>query len=643
MRLFLNQKSKKVMHKSKSTISAALAVAVIISLFTSCNLFRSGQTTAEQHKSSRKVMNNYQRDIEYDFRSEDEMADWLMVPDTALSYDTVSSVESIHFRDSLLAYSNEMLDDDARATMLVEDSPALRALDSLVNIRFFNDNHFITDRDKLNVYHWSVNDVPVYPDSILEKRIAMLNRHSPFELTYNKTVRNFIELYAERKRDLSARLLGLSEIYFPMFEEILDSYNLPLELKYLAVVESALIPNAGSHAGAKGLWQFMYGTGKMYGLQVTSMVDDRYDPYKATIAAAEHLTDLYEIYHDWSLVLAAYNSGAGNVNKAIRRSGGVKNYWAIWPYLPRETRGYVPAFIAVNYVMNFAPEHNLFPVDPGILYNGIDTVMINKTLSFDQISEYLNMPIADIQFLNPSFKMGIIPADPENVYVLRLPREVMGEFVSNEEEIYNFKSTKGIAHDQMLVQIEKAKERQVHVVRRGENLSTIASRYRCSVANLRSWNNLHGNTIQPGQKLVVHSGTDSQSASSSAAPAAKETTAKAESKTYHVVKNGENLGLIAKKYKCSTSDLRKWNNLKSNTIYPRQKLLVSQPVAANTGSKSSAANSDYIIYTVKQGDTLWDIAKQYDGVTVDQIKQLNNITNTHALKPGQKIKVLVKG
>ena len=271
--------------------------------------------------------------------------------------------------------------------------------------------------------------------------------------------------------------------------------------------------------------------------------------------------------------------------------------------------------------------------------------MVNRTLSFDQISEYLNMPIDDIQFLNPSFKLGIIPANSLNLYALRLPREVVGEFVSNEKDIYNYKSTKGLAHEQMLKQIEKSKQRQVHVVRSGENLSTIASRYRCSVSNLRSWNNLRGNTIHPGQKLVVHSGTDSQSASSSAVPAAKETTAKAESKTYHVVKNGENLGLIAKKYKCSTNDLRKWNNLKSNTIYPRQKLLVSQPVAdnSNSRSKTSDANSDYIIYTVKQGDTLWDIAKQYDGVTVDQIKRLNNITNTRSLRPGQKIKVVVKG
>ena len=633
------------MHTRKSTISTALAVALIISLFASCSMFRPHESAGVPQKSTKKVVNGYQRDIQYDFQSEDELGDLLMVPDTALSYDTVSSVESIHFRDSLLSYSNEMLNDDERAMMLVEDSPAMRALDSLVNIRFFNDAHFITDRDKLNVYHWSVNDVPAYPDSVIEKRIALLNRHSPFELTYNKTVGNFIDLYANRKRDLSARLLGLAEIYFPMFEEILDSYNLPLELKYLAVVESALIPNAGSHAGAKGLWQFMYGTGKVYGLQVTSLVDDRYDPYKSTVAAAEHLRDLYAIYHDWSLVLAAYNSGAGNVNKAIRRSGGVKNYWAIWPYLPRETRGYVPAFIAVNYLMNFAPEHNLFPVDPGILYNGIDTVMVNRTLSFDQISEYLNMPIDDIQFLNPSFKLGTIPADSLNLYALRLPRDVVGEFVSNEEDIYNYKSTKGLAHEQMLKQIEKAKQRQVHVVRSGENLSSIASRYRCSVSNLRSWNNLRGNTIHPGQKLVVHSGTDSQSASSSAVPAAKETTAKAESKTYHVVKNGENLGLIAKKYKCSTNDLRKWNNLKSNTIYPRQKLLVSQPVAdnSNSRSKTSDPNSDYIIYTVKQGDTLWDIAKQYDGVTVDQIKQLNNITNTRSLRPGQKIKVVVKG
>lgn len=343
------------MHTQKPTISTALAVALIISLLASCSTFRPHQTAEGPQKTTKKVVNGYQHDIQYDFQSEDELGDLLMVPDTALSYDTVSSVESIHFRDSLLTYSNEMLNDDKRAMILVEDSPAMRALDSLVNIRFFNDDHFITDRDKLNVYHWSAIDVPAYPDSIIEKRIALLNRHSPFELTYNKTVGNFIDLYANRKRDLSARLLGLAEIYFPMFEEILDSYNLPLELKYLAVVESALIPNAGSHAGAKGLWQFMYGTGKVYGLQVTSLVDDRYDPYKSTVAAAEHLRDLYAIYHDWSLVLAAYNSGAGNVNKAIRRSGGVKNYWAIWPYLPRETRGYVPAFIAVNYLMNFAP------------------------------------------------------------------------------------------------------------------------------------------------------------------------------------------------------------------------------------------------------------------------------------------------
>ncbi len=638
------------MQTSKSTLSTALVVALIISLFAACSSSRSGQATAEKYKTPKKEVKKYQRDIRYDLESEDELGDLLMEPDTALSYDTVSSVESIHFRDSLLAYSNELLNDDERATMLVEDSPAMRALDSLVNVQFFNDDHFITDRDKLNVYHWNVNDVPTYPDSVFEKRIAMLNRHTPFDLTYNQTVRNFIELYANRKRELSARLLGLSEIYFPMFEEILDSYNLPLELKYLAVIESALIPNAGSHAGAKGLWQFMYGTGKMYDLQVTSLVDDRYDPYKSTIAAAQHLSDLYAIYHDWSLVLAAYNSGAGNVNKAIRRAGGIKNYWAIWPYLPRETRGYVPAFIAVTYVMNFAPEHNLFPVDPGILYNGIDTVMINKTLSFDQISEYLNIPIGDIQFLNPSFKLGIIPADSDNVYVLRLSREEIAEFVSNEEEIYNYKSTKGLAEEQMQIQVEKVKQREVHIVRSGENLTSIASKYRCSVANIRSWNNLHGNTIHPGQKLVVQAGVGGSAASSSAAPAtasaAKQAPAKSENKTYHVVKNGENLGLIAKKYKCSTSDLRKWNKLKNNTIFPKQKLLVSQPMAENTQpvvKPSATVNSDYVIYTVKPGDTLWDIAKKYNGVSVDQIKEINNITSGRSLKPGQKIKVLVKG
>jgi len=285
----------------------------------------------------------------------------------------------------------------------VEDDPVVSMLDSLANLKIFHDNEFPKTHDYQNWRDYSDTDIPYFPDSVYRERIAVMNDQSPFEYVYNTEVRKFIELYAYRKRSLTARIIGLAQIYFPLFEEQLDKYNMPLELKYLAVIESALNPTANSRAGAKGLWQFMYGTGKVYGLKVTSYVDDRYDPYKATKAACEHLSDLYDIYGNWSLALAAYNSGAGNVNKAIRRSGGVKNFWAIHNYLPRETRSYVPAFIAASYVMAYATEHKIQPVDPGILYYEVDTVTVNKPLTFDQISEMLNIPLDEIAFLNPSF------------------------------------------------------------------------------------------------------------------------------------------------------------------------------------------------------------------------------------------------
>jgi membrane-bound lytic murein transglycosylase D len=372
------------------------------------------------------------------------------------------------------------------------------------------------------------------------------------------------------------------------------------------------------------------------------MVDDRYDPYKATIAAAQHLRDLHDIYNDWSLALAAYNSGAGNVNKAIRRSGGLKSYWAIWPYLPRETRGYVPAFIAVYYLMNYPAEHNIFAVDPGILYNGIDTVHVNDILSFDQISEFLNIPYNDVKFLNPSFKKGIIPADAENVYVLRLPREFTGEFVSHESEIYAYKTDKGLARDQLLKEIEQAKSRNIHYVRSGETLGHIARKYHTSVSNLKAWNNLRSSTIYPGQKLTVYASPDGYSTSQQSAPVQRDG-----EKSYHKVKSGENLGLIAKKYHCSTTDLRNWNNLKNSTIYPNQKLIVYKPVENEQVQtevvKTGSGEVKYRYHTVKSGDTLWEIAKQYDGVTVKQLKALNKLNNSNKIKPGQKLRLAVVG
>lgn len=527
-------------------------------------------------------------------------------------------------------FASTPIDTSGTFELLMRDSQILRTIDSLTYLKFYQKQFFIFDSIYTHAEsEFAADEIPDYPDSVYAQRIAYLNSQTPFELTYNKEVKNFIYLYANKKRNLTARMLGLAEIYFPMFEEALDRYNMPLEIKYLAIVESALNPAAGSHMGAKGLWQFMYGTGKVYGLKVSSMVDDRYDPYKSTIAACEHLTDLYDIYGDWSLALAAYNSGAGNVNRAIRRAGGTKNYWAVWPFLPRETRGYVPAFIAVNYIMNYPAEHNIYPMRPGMFYYDIDTVTVTDILAFDQLNEMLGIPMDELKFLNPQFKLGIIPATDGKTYVVRIPRKFVADFITNQDSLYAFKTKKGIERDKLLAEVKKAKDRNIHIVRSGESLGLIAKKYHVYVSQIKHWNNLRSNTIYPGQKLVLFGGAGQQYSSNSGSPVVR-----SGSQSKHVVKNGENLGLIAKKYSCSVTDLKEWNNLKNNNIYPNQTLLVYKP---ETKKASSVTEGKYLYHVVRKGDTLWDIAKEYDGVTVDQIKALNSIRNINKLQPGQKI------
>jgi membrane-bound lytic murein transglycosylase D len=516
---------------------------------------------------------------------------------------------------------------------MIFDTPLLRHLDSLV-YDSFNGRKYATRQEHKHIdYNYEADFIPTFPDSVYEQRIESLNIETPIELTYNKEVKKFIYLYAVKKRDLTARMLGLADLYFPMFEEQLDRFDMPLEIKYLAIVESALIPTAGSNKGAKGLWQFMYGTGKVYGLKVTSLVDDRYDPYKATVAACEHLTDLYNIYGDWSLALAAYNSGAGNVNRALRRAGGTKNYWAVWPFLPRETRGYVPAFIAVNYIMNYAPEHNIKAVEPDYYYFDTDTVTVNDVLAFDQLNEMFGIPLKELKALNPTYKKGIIPASVDKKYLLRLRNEYIADFLNNEQALYAYKTKKGIERDKLLAEVKKAKDRNIHIVRSGESLGLIAKKYHVYVSQIKSWNGLRSNTIYPGQKLVLFGSGSSKYYSNSRAPVKRSS-----EKSYHKVKSGENLGLIAKKYKCTTTDLKEWNNLKNSRIYPNQKLLVYKPA---TKSASSLKEGKYLYHIVRKGDTLWDIAKEYDGVTVDKIKRLNHFKNSNKLKPGQKIKIAV--
>ncbi len=563
----------------------------------------------------------------------DIVQDSLMNEDS-LEMDLPSFQDSIFLPPSLAVLNH--INDSIHKTKkyhghtLISDSPLVQALDSLAYVKFYRKGFLMMDTALMKKSHFKPGVIPKYPDSVYAKRIAILNAQTPIELVYNKPVKAFIHLYADKRRLLTEKVLGLSELYFPMIEQVLDQFNLPLELKYLAVVESALNPAAGSNKGAKGLWQFMYGTGKVYGLKVTSLVDDRYDPYKATVAACEHLKDLYDIYGNWSLAMAAYNSGAGNVNRAIRRAGGTKNYWAIWPFLPRETRGYVPAFIAVNYIMHYAPEHNLFPMRPGIFFYDIDTVTVTNALSFDQLHEMLGIPLDELKFLNPQFKLGIIPAVNGKKYTLRLPRQFVDDFLNNEKALYAFKTKKGLEHDKMLAEIKKAGNRNVVIVRYGDNLGSIAKRNHVYVSQLMRWNGLHSTRIYPGQKLVVY-GAGSRQYYRKSVPVAR-----SGSKAVHVVRSGENLGLIAKKYRCTITDLKEWNNLRSSRIYPGQKLYVYKPVKK---PQNTVRSGKYVYHIVKPGDTLWDIAKEYDGVTVEQIKRLNNIRNSHHLRPGQKIKI----
>lgn len=607
-----------------------LSLFIILLVINACGIFKPNTKTSEIAEEPIKSESDLliakstppETDSLKNYQLDEEMSgDSLSMVEQL--FDTSAFIQS--FQNKYSKHSNINEDDS-----MLEGSALLQQLDSLTTVKFFQKYKFITDTSVLNIYGYKPDEVPMFDDSTYEARIAILNAQTPIDLVYNKHVKAFINLYAKKGRSQTARMLGLKEIYFPLFEETLDKYDIPLELKYLAIVESALNPTAGSRAGAKGLWQFMYGTGKLYGLHSNSMVDDRFDPYKSTDAAARLLKNLYEIYGTWELALAAYNSGPGNVNRAIRRAGGVKDYWAVWPFLPRETRGYVPAFIAVNYIFNYATEHNIYPVDPGILYYGIDTVTVRDVLSFDQISEFMHIDMVDLDFLNPAYKENIIPATNGKTYKLRLPREKVGYFIDNEDSLYHFKSKKGIERDKLLAQIKKAKERSIHIVRSGENLGLIAHRYRTSVSKLKAWNGLRSSRIYPGQKLIVYPGGHYSGSSRSSQSFVKS------SSGYHTVRNGENLGLIAKKYGISINQLKSWNNLRGNLIKPGQKLKVSNSSGSSQKTANLSKDGNYKYHTIKRGDTLWDLARKYNA-SVSQIKQWNNITNSYRLKPGKKL------
>ena len=386
--------------------------------------------------------------------------------------------------------------------------------DSLKTV--FSDNPIVASFDSLLLSNLSFSDAlfsydsaievstpPVFSDSVYEARIQHLDTKTPIDLVYNAYVKQYINVYTKQRRQQMSRMMGLAAYYFPVFEEILDQFNLPLELKYLALVESALNPKAKSWAGATGLWQFMYNTGKEHNLKVSSYVDERMDPFRATIAACEFFKKSYSVYGDWSLVLASYNSGRGNVNKAIRRSGGKKNYWQIRRFLPKETRSYVPAFIAVCYAMNYASDHKICSEKPRVLFREVDTIEVKHQIDFEYLSSSLDISLDELEFLNPAYKINVIPKVDGRTYHLVLPIDKMGVFVANEKEIYAHFIKLDAEKRKDYPKYSEQDERVVHRVKSGEYLGKIARRYGCSVKKIQQWNNLKNDNIRVGQKLVL--------------------------------------------------------------------------------------------------------------------------------------------
>lgn len=468
-------------------------------------------------------------------------------------------------------------------------SPIADMLDSLSSQKMFGLAFSKPVFPKNNKYRFAQDSVPLYDDYTYQSRLAKLDAVSPFDLVYNEHVKGFINLYTVRKRESVSRMMGVAQLYYPMFEEVLDKYNIPLELKHLAVIESALIPYARSKAGAMGLWQFMYPTGKMYGLNVTSYVDQRCDPYKATVAAAEYLKNLYNMFGDWQMVLAAYNAGPGTISKAIRRSGGKKTYWEIRPYLPTETQGYVPAFIAANYVMTHGAEHNIYPAVPRKTYFEVDTVVVKEQMTFDQISQSLDVSTEEILYFNPQYRKNIIPAGGN---AMCLPKNKIAVFLNNEQAIYAAIKAQQEESQQYEIVSEVKK---THTVRSGEKLSTIARKYGVTVEDLKTWNYVGKKGIRPGKKLTVYVREQRP---------------------------------IAKK-KIEVNNNTGEPNLANNGDTANKQL-----------AEKKQLDAGFVYHTVKSGESIYAIARAY-GVEPDQIVQLNGLADK-IVHVGQLIKIKAK-
>ena len=499
--------------------------------------------------------------------------DSLKVYSQQLNTKTIQIIDTITTQTVSGDFSTPVINIQSKDSLIfdLEDESVARTADSLWMKELYDSSRFE------EVYGSIVNEVvePLeyeeLPTELLKQRLEELNSRTPFNVEYNPSLEKIIKHYLKNRRRSMAKLMALSDYYFPMFEQELDKHNLPLEIKYLAVVESALDPVAKSRVGATGLWQFMFTTGKMFGLKVSSYVDERADPEMSTEAAAKYLKSLNKSFNDWDLALAAYNSGPGNVSKAIRRSGGETNYWKIRNRLPRETAGYVPAFLATMYIFEYAEEHGFKSSGPKFHQIVTDTIQVKRLITFEQVAKVVNLPVEEVQFLNPSYKLGIIPYIKDKNYTLRLPVEAIGKFVANEEEIYALAQLENSKEDADIPKYVEQPDRIRYRVKSGDYLGKIAEKHGVGVSQIKRWNGLKSNNLRIGQRL---------------------------------------------------------------TIYPTKPVVSSsKTTVAKTTTKGNAK-----LYTVKSGDSLWSISQKFPGVTVQNIKNWNDISS-NKLKPGMKLKI----
>ena len=488
--------------------------------------------------------------------------------------------EKITNEEKMMNEEKKIIEDDLQDLIFELDTDIVTPEAWNTNFDNLMNSWYITNQtNKLN--HSGYQEAVIVNDSVFIDRLNKLP--NLIAMPFNNTVRNCINLYTEHRRDLSESMLGLETYYFPMIEEILDKYDLPLELKYLVIVESAMNPVVVSPAGACGLWQFMLTTGKQYGLEINSLIDERRDPVKSTEAACRFLKDLYDTYEDWHLVLAAYNCGGGNVNKAIKRANGKKDYWAIYNYLPRETRSYVPYFIAANYVMNYYAYHQLYPSIQISLPLSTDTIMVNQIIHFDQIAEILQIDKEVIRTLNPQYKRDIIPGNSKP-QVLKLPAIQAYAFVEKENEIATYRVNELFSNRVTNNRTEKITHRVVS----GETIITIADKYGVTPAEIRRWNGLGASTtrVAVGRNLTLNINNGGYTMGSSTGTSA-----------------------------------------------------ASRPAASSTASvRNSNLSIDTVQYRVQSGDTFSSIAQKFPGYSYVDLMKLNNVTST-SLKIGQYILV----